>query len=100
MGNEARHILKRLLDALFLTLWNFATFKCCLEHSNGRCSWDVYSHIPFIGIVFIRGKSSVMMARLMYYIRIRGIVHSYQRGLQRCSFDNIGQCEGLRAWNG
>jgi len=32
---------KAFARALFLTAWNFATFRCCHEHCNGRCSWGV-----------------------------------------------------------
>ena len=39
---------RRLLSALFLTNRNFATFKCSLEHSNGRCPRDVLFHIPLL----------------------------------------------------
>ena len=34
---------KRLLSALFLTVWNFATFNVSLRQSNGRWSWVCYT---------------------------------------------------------
>ena len=46
-GTVSWHI-RRLLDALFLTDWNFANFMDCHEHCNGRCPRDVYIHIPLL----------------------------------------------------
>lgn len=40
-------IEKRLLDALNLTLRNFANSKSCQRLCNGRCSRDVFIHIPY-----------------------------------------------------
>lgn len=55
-------ILRRLLDALFLTNRNFATFKSSLGHGNGRCPRDVLLPHPFTGMAHCVNKVS--------YIRI------------------------------
>ena len=31
---------------------------------------------------------------------MESVVNTYRRGLRRCAFNYIGQCEGLRAWDG
>jgi hypothetical protein len=56
--------------------------KYVQEWSNGRCLW-VCS--------LLRVGSAVSASPTLRY--------SYRRGLRRCSFWRIGQCEGLRAWN-
>ena len=41
---------RRLLDALFLTLWNFATSIVVKEHGNSRCPW-VCIHQPAVYLI-------------------------------------------------
>ena len=42
--------IRRLLDALFLTLGNFANFHRCQEWGNGRCPW-VCNHQPAVYLI-------------------------------------------------
>ena len=60
---------RRLLDALFLTDRNFATFRYCHELSNGRCPWvwlcrnrwrlvPIRMSSPFGSVIFIFGVGS------------------------------------------
>ena len=79
-----RHNIRRLLGALFLTLRNFANFVHSHGHCNGRCSRDVYCHIPLpvwhfaycevsnIGIgtsVFISAWASTLLVQLCRAMR-------------------------------
>lgn len=42
-----------------------------------------------------------LLVKALLNIAIRKRVYiSYQRGRQCCSFNSVGQCEGLRTWNG
>ena len=66
-------IERRLLDALFLALRNFATFRYCQEQSNGRCLRDMCIHMPSRGVSTREGK-------------ICFVGCTYRRGLLRCSF--------------
>ena len=61
--------------------------QSCQRQCNGRCSRDVFIHIPYYGYGILR------IARCQ--ISVQGIVYSYRRGLRRCSFRQDGQCEGL-----
>lgn len=42
--------IRRLLDALILTLGNFANFHRCQEWGNGRCPW-VCNHQPAVYLI-------------------------------------------------
>ena len=46
-GKRVTTYKRRLLNALFLALRNFANFKCCHEQCSGRCPRDVFIRIPF-----------------------------------------------------
>ncbi len=45
---------KRLLSALFLTFWNFATFNVSLRQSNGRCSWVCFYRTIIVSVRFLQ----------------------------------------------
>ena len=70
---------RRLLDALSLATQNFATSNPVKEQSNGRCP---------VGMFY------TTMTLFAYASKVER-VYTYRRGLRRCSFYWIGQCEGL-----
>lgn len=75
---NGNHIwIRRLLNALFLTLRNLANFNLCQEWSNSRCSWICH--------IWCRIFNCTMY------------LYTYRRGLLRCSFNRDGQCESLRS---
>ena len=45
--------IRRLLSALFLTAWNFATSLVVKEHSSGRCPW-VCNHQPAVYLIIYK----------------------------------------------
>ena len=45
--------IRRLLSALFLTAWNFATSHVVKEHSSGRCPW-VCNHQPEVYLIIYK----------------------------------------------
>ena len=51
MGNDLW--IRRLLSALFLTAWNFATSLVVKEHSSGRCPW-VCNHQPAVYLIIYK----------------------------------------------
>ena len=84
-GWEKSHdILKRRLQASCLwSLGILAKFRYCQGWGNGGCPRDVFIRIPLASIYGF----------LCLIICSKGLLYSYRRGLQRCSFYNIGQCE-------
>jgi hypothetical protein len=67
------HMVKGVTDAFVLTHLNFANSTACQKQSNGNVSqWCIVS----------------------FYI----LTHTW--GFQHCSFRQVGQCEGLDAWDG
>ena len=95
-GEGAAIQKRRLSYALFLTLRNFATFRWCLGHGNGRCPWDVLSTTP-VSVAYVLPHWLFAMG---VYAPL-GVVYCIitSAWVSRCSFDIIGQCEGPSAWN-
>ena len=72
----------RLLDALFLALRNFANSNLAKEEATVDALVGMFYTIP-CRIRALCGER-------------RGVgIHTYRRGLRRCSFWQDGQCEGL-----
>ena len=67
-GKVLRHNIERLLGALFLTNRNFATFRYCLGHSNGRCSRDVYlsTSLYWYGLLCNDDKLNIRIGKSVY----------------------------------
>ena len=58
---------RRLLSALFLTNRNFATFKCSLEHSNGRCPGMCYfTSLYWYGCIASCNMPNIGIGRIVY----------------------------------
>ncbi len=56
---------RRLLNALFLTLRNFATFRYCLEHSNSRCPGYDYLRYYVSPSVFFEDKDELTCIKII-----------------------------------
>ena len=63
-----RHNNKAFTWRLFLTFWNFATFKSSHEHCNGRCPRDVFIHIPLLVWHFAYSEVSYIRIGISVYI--------------------------------
>ena len=89
--NRSRDILKRRLQASCLWHPRISQIRTILsEQGNDRCPRDVFIRIPL----------PITYYYYVYKIGVRDYYIHIGVGYQRCSFNNIGQCESLWMWDG
>ena len=74
-----------LLGALYLTLRNLAV----PQTSHGQCNNDAHGYV--ISVL----KKQEFIIGLLLMVR----VYHIRRGLRRCSFLLVGQCQSLEEWD-
>ena len=94
-GHNTRHMKAFTWRSVWDSSKFSQNFQSCLELSNGRCPWVWLYHS-----CFQQWEDCIYANRCNLSVLVIGIsIFSYRRGLWRCLFNKIRQCEKPR-WVG